>query len=326
MRHRIQILVLLCTVLLVFTGMAHAQNKTLVIVNGAADSVFGEVVQTNLSQFLTAVNVAFHEGSEPALDDAILEAGQQAFERLWHNIPFFCPFTDLSVDLLQTSSGFEIRNIPLVLKAFDDAGKRQRREGVFLLSKDGQITDVHFGLESHQYEALLRNPANETDLQRKQIILNFVENVRTAYNRKDLPLIERVYSDNALIIIGRVVVEERSDQLQQLSSPRIAYIKRKKSEYIEQLRKVFETNELVHLDFEDLKIVRHPVHQDIYGVTLLQYWESSNYSDAGYLFLMVDFREEERPIIHVRTWQPKVEVTEGEVFQLNDFWINTNSN
>ena len=44
--------------------------------------------------------------------------------------------------------------------------------------------------------------------------------------------------------------------------------------------------------------------EDIFGVRLLQEYHSTTYGDIGYLFLMVDLRDTQRPVIHVRAWQP----------------------
>ena len=301
----------------------NAQNKTQVSVKGATDQALKVTVENNLSSFLTTLNRAFATDSTLASFDEAIMPQQEGVLDLWNNVPFRCPFTELAVDLLQTSSGFEVRNIPLVLKAFDREGKNLQQQGVVQFDQNGRIDGVNFALKEHQYDAIFLNAQGEVDIERRMVILNFVESVRTAYNRKDLPLIEQVYSDNALIIIGRVIEEQARSSV---GTPQITYVRRKKSEYLAQLREVFAANEYINVDFEEIKVLRHPVQDDIYGVTLLQYWNSSNYSDAGYLFLMIDFAQEERPIIHVRTWQPKVEVNEEDVFQLNDFWINRRSN
>ena len=36
-----------------------------------------------------------------------------------------------------------------------------------------------------------------------------------------------------------------------------------------------------------------------------QDYYSTNYGDQGYLFLMVDLNDPDKPIIKVRTWQPE---------------------
>ena len=64
---------------------------------------------------------------------------------------------------------------------------------------------------------------------------------------------------------------------------------------------------------------------DIFGVTLKQHWNSSNYSDVGYLFLMINFEDEMNPTIQVRTWQPDKyngkPLPREEVFSLDMFSI-----
>ena len=63
---------------------------------------------------------------------------------------------------------------------------------------------------------------------------------------------------------------------------------------------------------------------------LHQLYSSSTYSDDGYLFLLWDFRDEENPKIHVRTWQPKyldqsqlqIATKRDQVFTFDDFDID----
>ena len=63
----------------------------------------------------------------------------------------------------------------------------------------------------------------------------------------------------------------------------------------------------------------------MYGVTLKQEWNSSRYSDVGFIFLMIDFQDENNPLIQVRTWQPEKlngqVLAREEVFSLGDFDI-----
>ena len=88
------------------------------------------------------------------------------------------------------------------------------------------------------------------------------------------------------------------------------------------------------VDFDDIKVVRHgnpdPEYKRCYGVTLHQSYKSGTYSDEGYLFLLWDFTDENKPKIHVRTWQPdayskdgktKERIAEDEIFSIADFEI-----
>ena len=80
------------------------------------------------------------------------------------------------------------------------------------------------------------------------------------------------------------------------------------------------------MSFDDVKIVKHPdpKKEGIYGVTVHQRWNSSNYSDEGYVFMVWDFTQPDEPQIHVRTWQPEfldkgVRFDSRNVFTLGDF-------
>ena len=109
-----------------------------------------------------------------------------------------------------------------------------------------------------------------------------------------------------------------------LNSPRFEKVIKTKSEYIKSLRRVFEINQTIKVDFSDVKVVKHPLKPNYYGVTVKQGWSSDRYGDVGYVFLLVDFRDYNVPIIHVRTWQPEKyksgeKVSEVDVFSISDF-------
>ncbi len=308
---------------LCFLSAVRAQNRTIIDINDTPATTLEPEVASRASEVITALNQAFVDSLTPVFpDDVFTPAGRSSFEKLWENSQFYCPQNRVVVDLLALSEGFEIRRIPLLLRERDEEGKRIEHEGVLIITPSGYIEDVYFGLDHHQYSDLLQAADNVTDTRRRKIVLNFVEIFRTAYNRKDLPFIERVFSDNALIIVGKVVRVAETDHVgDAVTTPQVEYVRRKKSDYLDQLRLAFEKNQSINVRFDDITLVRHPMHESIYGVTLLQHWVSTEYSDSGYLFLMIDFRDENEPMIHVRTWQPEREVSPEEVFQLSDFWI-----
>jgi hypothetical protein len=139
-----------------------------------------------------------------------------------------------------------------------------------------------------------------------------------------LEYLKKVYSEDALIIVGRVLKEKKDDinylENSFLSRDRIQFIRLSKREYIDKLEKVFTGNAFVKVRFDSIDIKKSPVDPKIYGVMLKQYWNSSTYHDEGYLFLMLDFRDAENPIIHVRSWQPE-KFSDGSVVNLGDFIV-----
>ena len=303
-----------------------AQVKSAISFNSESSTELEQYIQKNASDFITAVNIGFSSDELPVIEAFTTPEGRKNIEQLWkNNVKFYCSLTEIQTDLLRSSTGFQIRRIPLLLNQKDEEGIRLKSEGVLIINKNGLIEDLVFGLEKQQYDVLLGKKENVEDGRRKTIILDFLENFRTAYNRKDSAFLKDVFSNDALIIVGRVVQIEQTDLSgTSVQSTVVNYSTQTKSEYMTNLSRAFEANEFIKVGFSEISIVRHPVHNSIYGVTLFQDWVSTNYKDSGYLFLMMDFTDEDAPMIHVRTWQPELYTTEEEVYQLNDFWIEVN--
>lgn len=300
-----------------------AQHRTTVSLAAIQNQDLKFRMEENISELLTEFNEAYFEQRNPALNkNSLTQHAKESIESLWSTRPFHCNETNIYKNLIRRKDGqYEIRNVPLSIRLKDNTFHEE--EGVFILTQYGKIDDLYFGLDHEQYNKLIKEGKNVTEFRRRQIILNFVEVYRTAYNRKDLNYIEKVFSDNALIIIGRVieVQEEKSIWLEKsLGRKEVELIHLSKTEYIKKLSKVFKNNEFIKVGFDDIEIYQHPKFNEIYGVTLRQNWTSSNYSDQGYLFLMIDFKDENNPTIWVRSWQPN-DTPEDEVIGLGDIRI-----
>lgn len=153
----------------------------------------------------------------------------------------------------------------------------------------------------------------KTDANRRMQILDFIEELHTAYLQKNIEFIEQIFGD--------------SDSI-----PSVTFLD--KQEHLKNLKKAFITDKFINAKFEDVRISRYPNPQrkDFYGVTLHLLYTSGTYSDDGYLFLLWDIREEDRPQIHICTWQPKytdnsktqIATSEDEAFTISDFEISIN--
>ncbi|MCK5775948.1 MAG: hypothetical protein KAH25_07230, partial [Bacteroidales bacterium] len=98
----------------------------------------------------------------------------------------------------------------------------------------------------------------------------------------------------------------------------VKYNRQSKKGYIKKLNYLFKSKEFVNIKFEKSSIRKAGKGGDIYGVQIKQNYVSSNYGDEGFLFLMIDMNNPEKPIIHVRTWQPSIE-KEEHIYGLSDF-------
>lgn len=164
----------------------------------------------------------------------------------------------------------------------------------------------------------------ETDADNRRMILNYVEHLRSSYTTKDIDFLNQVFSEKALIIVGRVVHDAPQREGNYLPKSQVEYNVKSKRAYLDRLKELFRRNKEIQLHFSDFKIMRHPTQEGLYGVTLRQKYHSDLYSDDGYLFLLWDFRDKTAPLIHVRTWQPAMldnhqPLPEDEVFQISNF-------
>ena len=139
------------------------------------------------------------------------------------------------------------------------------------------------------------------------LLVNFLEDYQTAYALKRHRFLESIYSDDALIIVGRFVerVPDLPDRMTLKQTPKEAELTQyDKNTYMENLRKCFQNNEYIRLRFTETDFNRANNLKDVYGIRVRQEYFSSSYGDVGYLFLLVDLRKANQPLIHVRAWQP----------------------
>ncbi len=291
--------------------------------------------------------VVLTDGGTPALRETVAERlttiVNSLEEQAWDRVKDYCTPSGLSSlrDLVQKTScrnvnplyetklldlpagGFEVREIKVKVDMKKTRGNPFQYM-VFTLTHRGLLEDVRFAMEYSHYREIIKEGERLNDFAFRQQILQFLEIFRTAYNRKDLDYLRKVYSEDALIIVGRVLREKpgERDYLENasLSRERIQFIKLSKKQYINRLERIFNYNEFVKVNFEEVAINRHPNPKfyEIYGVTLKQNWRTPRYHDEGWLFLMVDFRDRNNPLIHVRSWQPE-RFPDGSVVSLGDF-------
>lgn len=319
---------LLCTV----TAGAQLDVVRFTVSDGISDAALKAGIENSASLMLSTLNSTVIAGKskiklEKENEQLFTKDGRKCLDELWASSAMMCPVSQVTEKGISMQNGtVQVRNIPITLLAADDDNCEQ--ELVVCFNELGQIDNIMIALEEHRYLDVINAQISVKDFHRRQAIIDFVENFRTAYNRKDIDYINNVFSDNALIITGKVVKIDKKKQdltAQSLNNEQIQYQKSTKEEYINNLKKCFKNNSYINLVFDEIEVMRHPKRDDIFGVTLKQHWNSSNYSDVGYLFLMINFEDEMNPSIQVRTWQPDKyngkPLPRDEVFSLDMFSI-----
>jgi len=301
------------------------------IADGISDGRLKHSIETSLSDLLSEVNQACSEQRLLSLNRLnMTKEAQSSLYMLWENVRFECPdpvVVERILGLDPPGSGYQVRSIPIEMHPIDTLVSPDElyKEAVVEFNAGGKIVSFYFGLDVTNSRKVMRSGQEVTDRRQRMMILDYVEHLRTAYNQHDSLFIEQVFSEDAIIITGKVTEIKKSDVKNPYGKLEVSYEVKNKKQYMASLKKVFRKNKYINVVFEDIRLASHPTKKDFYGVTLKQDYTSSTYSDVGYLFLLWDFRKK-KPQIHVRTWQPywldekeKQALPEDEIYDLSSF-------
>ena len=189
--------------------------------------------------------------------------------------------------------------------AYDSNHKTFVEDVVFEFNQDKKIENLRYMLERGTIEAIAQQ--EDWSDAAKLALTDFLENYKSSYALRDTNYLHHVFDDNAIIIVGRVIKPAKDQpNIQFTNKEHIKYTQHTKQTYLAALSKTFKNNSFVNVAFSDLKITHAThFHENMYGLRLKQTFSSTRYGDQGYLFLLMDLTNYEKPIIYVRTWQEK---------------------
>jgi hypothetical protein len=305
------------------------ENVSFLFAGGMEDLRQKERMEKEISHLLTEVNNAANEGRALFLSNiSITPKARKALSNLWQTSMFRCDYDQNVQPCLTAVTGCEVRGIAITMLADNIAGDKQR-ELVICFNK-GAITDVHLALSSNMYQEWMYGSRSITDKRRLTEILSFVERFRSFYNEKDLESLEKIFSEDALIITGNVIKTSKKTKGEKNPNMRveekIVYNVQNKQNYLNKLSRIFNSNKQIYLTFDEVKPYPHKSKSNWYGVSLRQNWKSDRYEDDGYVFLLWEFFDDNRPpVIHIRTWQPYMlnnkPLDKDSVFDIDNFLI-----
>lgn len=268
------------------------------------DRFIEENLSNDMSEYLKAMKVIEKALRNKDVSDAkgyFTPEGYEMFSTLLNNGRYyilgtpeykFVEFKDLVI----------CRSIPMQFNFKNNVGFI--RHVVFRFNKESKkIVSIAFRLtDMAEIDILGKDQWNPGS---RMILINFLEDYQTAYALKRLDYLDKIFSDDALIIVGTVLKQKQKGDVMHLATEtKVRYDTLSKGKYIEKLHSVFGKNEFVNIRFLDTDFTQHKSGLELYGIQVKQEYLSSTYGDVGYLFLMVDLREE-LPVIHVRTWEPE---------------------
>lgn len=318
---------------------ANAQHTTTFTFTETAPDKVLRVMEKNANALFAEINLKYDQnGSRLNLASSVVDDfARERIVNMWAVSHFYCSDVRPIKEVMKKvgTDTYQVRDIPIYYKEGDDDEYRYRTI-VLEFDKNGLITDLNCSLPEHEFSRIDGNRV--TEYRHEKQIKDFVDMFFTAYNCKDISLIEKMYSEQALIITGKMVNYKKNgdDNMSKVltNNSKIEYSVQNKKEYVNKLRGIFSRNEYINIKFDEVEIFQSEANPYIYGVRLNQYWHVSRkanvkgYYDEGKLFLIIDFTNEEHPEIWVRTWQPfkdsygnPIVYSDDDFFSIGDFRI-----
>ena len=323
---------MLMIVFCMFPDLLKAQTVSVHLTSdpGNPSQTVKRTAEQNLSILLGEINSACAEERELNVQSIpMTDMGRKALTTLWSNIHFSTTSAEVRDRLwvFQKSGAMQVNHVPLILSDSSPVNS-ERQDAVVEFDLSGRISDFRFTFESGVFESA-ENKSEVADLEEQVIIWKFMDQLATAYYEKNIDFLNKIYSDDALIITGSIQrVQSKEFGMHEI----VKYSRQTKTQYLRNLQKSFARNKWIKVDFKPIddpyanggksRFITHRKGRDgrnYYGVRVHQSWRSGNgYHDEGYLFLLWEFPENDDPVIHVRTWQP--EQLNGKKIDLNEIF------
>ena len=255
-----------------------------------------ETYRSLLERVQQAIDSRDYEAAQPCFTPE----GYDVYQKLVHNgQAVICGQPNYR--FVPCEGGFMARSLPM---RFTFSNRRSFVEQVVFQVDTAahKISNLTFALSDHMVRSILEH--EQWNERSRLAIIDFIETYQTAYALKRLDYLQSVFSDDALIIVGKVLAPATHLEGQYIP-PRVRQNRLSKETYMRNLKACFAAQEYINLKFADINIVRAGKGGEIYGIQMQQDYFSTTYGDTGYLFLHVDLNDPDRPVIHVRTWQPE---------------------
>ena len=219
---------------------------------------------------------------------------------------------DIPLDYFADGDCVVCRGLPVSCR-FNRGRVFNEKLSFYIDSNSKQITHVAMGLGREAMNDVVLGHLDWSEKSRTRIV-GFLEDYRTAYATKNLEYLDKVFDDNAVIVLGkRLQVAPQLNKEGYMNNHRVQFTQLTKREFLRNLRRQFQSKDYINLHFSQNRIYQLQKGVERYGIEIKQDYYSSNYGDTGYLTLIFDLTNPDQPVIHVRTWQEQPDPNFGVV-------------
>ena len=219
---------------------------------------------------------------------------------------------DIHLDYFADGDCVVCRGLPVSCR-FNRGRVFNEKLSFYIDSNTKQITHVAMGLGREAMNDVVLGHLDWSEKSRTRIV-GFLEDYRTAYATKNLEYLDKVFDDNAVIVLGkRLQVAPQLNKEGYMNNHRVQFTQLTKREFLRNLRRQFQSKDYINLHFSQNRIYQLQKGVERYDIEIKQDYYSSNYGDTGYLTLIFDLTNPDQPVIHVRTWQEQPDPNFGVV-------------
>lgn len=291
---------------------ASPAESTLTDVNGSMQS---PLALTNMGTLGTAVMKpvmqALRSGSIEQCRKKFTAEGWEEFSKLM-GYGKVTLMDDIHLDYFADGDCVVCRGLPVSCR-FNRGRVFNEKLSFYIDSNSKQITHVAMGLGREAMNDVVLGHLDWSEKSRTRIV-GFLEDYRTAYATKNLEYLDKVFDDNAVIVLGkRLQVAPQLNKEGYMNNHRVQFTQLTKREFLRNLRRQFQSKDYINLHFSQNRIYQLQKGVERYGIEIKQDYYSSNYGDTGYLTLIFDLTNSDQPVIHVRTWQEQPDPNFGVV-------------
>lgn len=293
-------------------GAASPAESTSTDVNGSMQS---PLALTNMGTLGTAVMKpvmqALRSGSIEQCRQKFTAEGWEEFSKLM-GYGKVTLMDDIHLDYFADGDCVVCRGLPVSCR-FNRGRVFNEKLSFYIDSNSKQITHVAMGLGREAMNDVVLGHLDWSEKSRTRIV-GFLEDYRTAYATKNLEYLDKVFDDNAVIVLGkRLQVAPQLNKEGYMNNHRVQFTQLTKREFLRNLLRQFQSKDYINLHFSQNRIYQLQKGVERYGIEIKQDYYSSNYGDTGYLTLIFDLTNPDQPVIYVRTWQEQPDPNFGVV-------------
>ncbi len=269
-------------------GEAHAQTSgpdTEFILEAGVNERSAQFFEFKIESILSAINswIILEEDNFPD------EAGVDSLKRLVEQEDLISKYDTLSSLILNFDGNFEVPRIFLQPRS---GGEFEYTELIFTLSPQGELIGVRKADNIQNIDRIINRNLQVNEEETAQI-QSFLDEYSRIFSEKDRASLRTLFNEDALVVVGSRV--RNSEEFRYTRYQTDAYLGRLESNTLVQ------GNE-IEVTFDSLIAYRHPQKEDVFGLQVYQYWNTTAYSDRGYMFFIVDLSGEQ-PELLARFWQ-----------------------